>query len=157
MGEDMPSYAKPPRDDDEYFERMSHAIFQAGLNWEMVEKKWPSFRKAFSDFSVDKVARFSERKFNALMEDTSIVRNGAKIKSVIINANAFKKVRAEFGSFPKYIKSFHGDEARMADDLQQRFRHLGPSSARMYMWLIGMNLKPNAEEKAWLSKHHSPH
>jgi DNA-3-methyladenine glycosylase I len=61
--------AAPPKDDRGYFDLMSKAIFTAGLNWTVVEKKWPSFRKAFSGFSPEKVAKLSERDVKALMED----------------------------------------------------------------------------------------
>ena len=68
-----------PRDDAEYFERMTKSIFTAGLNWEVVEKKWPSFRKAFSDFAPAKVAKISGAQVKALMGDPGIVRNERKI------------------------------------------------------------------------------
>src|SRR5207244_13474119 len=58
----MPGWkAVPPKDDHGYLDLMSRAIFSAGLNWRMVEKKWPHFRTAFRDFSPEKVARLSER------------------------------------------------------------------------------------------------
>lgn len=50
-----------PKDDYGYLERMSRAIFAAGLNWKMIDNKWPEFKRAFSGFSVAKVARLSER------------------------------------------------------------------------------------------------
>ena len=59
----------PPEDDQGYLDVMSKAIFTAGLNWSMVEKKWPNFRKAFADFSPKKVANLSERGVTALMEN----------------------------------------------------------------------------------------
>src|SRR2546426_3467111 len=58
----MPGWkAVPPKNDQGYLDLMSRAIFTAGLNWSMVEKKWPHFRKAFRDFSPERVARLSER------------------------------------------------------------------------------------------------
>ena len=75
--------AEPPEDDDGYFERMTKAIFQAGLNWRMIENKWPNFRKAFDQFSAKRVSSFGEKEVKALMGDTGIVRNERKIRSVI--------------------------------------------------------------------------
>src|SRR5207247_1623214 len=78
----MPGWkAGPPKDDHGYLDLMSRAIFSAGLNWRMIEKKWPHFRKAFRDFSPEKVARLSERDIRALMQDPGIVRNEKKIRS----------------------------------------------------------------------------
>lgn len=47
---------KKPTDDDDYFENMTRVIFQAGLSWKMIGRKWPSFRRAFKDFAIDEVA-----------------------------------------------------------------------------------------------------
>src|SRR5579862_4535533 len=76
-----------PKTDDEYFERMTRALFQAGLNWKMIENKWPNFQKAFSQFSIKKVAKYDDAKLEELMSDSGIVRNEGKIRSTIYNAN----------------------------------------------------------------------
>jgi 3-methyladenine DNA glycosylase Tag len=149
----MPWSPNPPKNDNEYFEKLTHAVFQAGLNWKMVENKWPAFRKAFSNFSIDKVAGYGMKDIEVLMGNKEIIRNERKIESTIFNAQEFQKIRKEFGSFSKYVSSFRGSDSDLSDNLQERFRHLGASSARMYMWMIGIKLKPTAEEKAWLSKH----
>ena len=52
---------KPPKDDAEYFERLTKSVFTAGLNWTVVENKWPDFQKAFAQFSLPKVAKFNGR------------------------------------------------------------------------------------------------
>lgn len=145
--------ADKPKTDDGYFERMNHAIFQAGLNWSMIEKKWPNFEKAFAGFSVSKVAGFNEAKVKALMSDPSIVRNEKKIRSSIANAKEFLSVKKEFGSFQAYLDSFKKDEEGLISDLQKRFRHLGESSSRMYLYMVGKELTPTKEEKRWLSGH----
>lgn len=88
----------PPKDDDEYFERMSHAIFEAGLNWKMIQKKWPNFNKAFSNFSIGKIAKFTEKDVASLMKDAGIVRNEKKIRATIYNAQEFQRIAQEFGS-----------------------------------------------------------
>ena len=33
-----------PKDDDGYFEEMSKMVFRAGLNWSVIEKKWPDIK-----------------------------------------------------------------------------------------------------------------
>ena len=38
-----------PTSDNEYFEALTLNIFRAGLDWRMVEKKWPAIRGAFAD------------------------------------------------------------------------------------------------------------
>ena len=144
---------KPPKNDDEYFERMTKSIFTAGLNWSVVDKKWPSFQKAFVQFSPGKIAKFAEKNVSALMNDTGIVRNERKIKATVHNASEVLKLQKEHGSFAKYIGSFGKDEERLLSDLQEKFQHLGVSTARTFLWSVGYQLTPNSEEKKWMAGH----
>lgn len=151
----MPEWkVEPPRNDNEYFERMTRAIFQAGLNWSMIENKWKNFRRAFSGFSVSKLAKLGERDVRSLMRDHAIVRNEKKIRSTIYNAQETLKVKQEFGSFRQYFNSFDGDHAKLIANLQERFHHLGPSSARVFVMMSGVKLKPTKEELNWHAKKH---
>lgn len=86
------------------------------------------------------------------MKDSGIVRNEKKIRATVHNAGEFARVGREFGSFKKYLQSFGKDEQKLQEDLQERFHHLGPSSARMFLWLAGHPPTPNKEEKAWLAE-----
>src|SRR5437879_6704184 len=119
--------AKPPRGDEEYFERMTRAVFTAGLNWRMIEKKWPNFQKAFSGFTLPKVAKFSERDIRALLKDESIVRNEKKIRATIHNAEQVLALAKEFGSFRDYRGSSGKKEDSQEEDLQSRFQHVDRS------------------------------
>jgi len=144
-----------PRDDAEYFERLTKFIFSAGLNWSMIEKKWPNFRAAFAEFSPGKVAKFSPKEVKGLMNDTRIVRNEKKITATVHNAAEFVKLQKEFGSFQGYVDAFGKDDERLMTDVQERFRHLGHSTARMFLWSAGCKLTPTAEEKKWMAGHKS--
>ncbi len=91
-----PEYAKyhddewgvPVRNDRELYERLVLEGFQSGLSWITVLRKRDNFRKAFSDFEVERVARFSEKKIQSLLQDEGIIRHRGKIEAAIKNANA---------------------------------------------------------------------
>ncbi|QQG48763.1 MAG: DNA-3-methyladenine glycosylase I [archaeon] len=144
---------KPASTDDEYLARMSRAMFAAGLNWRMIENKWPNFMEAFEGFSPAAVSKMTEKDVSRLMKDTGIVRNEKKVRATIHNAGEVVKLKKEFGSFKKYLDSFGKEEDRLQEDLQERFHHIGPSSARMFLWLAGYPLAPNREEKSWIASH----
>ncbi len=72
-----------PKNDDGYFEQMAKAVFRSGFNWQVIEKKWPDFQKAFSGFSIQKVAKFNEDDIDRLMKDKGVVRNYRKIIMVV--------------------------------------------------------------------------
>ena len=96
----------PVYDDDKLFEFLILETFQAGLSWITVLKKRENFRKAFDNFDYKKIAKYSEDKYEELLQDAGIIRNKLKIKATIANAQAFMKVQEEFGTFSKYIWDF---------------------------------------------------
>ena len=99
-------WGKPVYDDETIFEFLILETFQAGLSWYTVLAKRENFRKAFDNFDLIKIANYSEDKMAKLAEDAGIIRNKLKIKATVTNAQAFIKVREEFGSFSKYIWGF---------------------------------------------------
>ncbi|MDP4220505.1 MAG: DNA-3-methyladenine glycosylase I [Bacteroidota bacterium] len=96
----------PLHDDVKLFEFLVLEGAQAGLSWLTVLKKREGYRKAFSGFDPEKVARFTEKKIERLLQDASIIRNNLKVRSAVTNAKAYLKVQEEFGSFDKYIWQF---------------------------------------------------
>lgn len=96
----------PVHDDKKHFEFLVLDAFQAGLSWKTILYRREGFRKGFADFDVEKVARFTEKKLEKLMQDESIIRNRLKIWGTVKNARAFIQVQKEFGSFDKYIWQF---------------------------------------------------
>src|ERR1017187_8060779 len=53
----------------DYLEIMTMAVFQAGMSWALVHKKWPGFRNAFSDFDPRTISRFGVADVARLLED----------------------------------------------------------------------------------------
>ena len=132
-----------PANDDGYFENMARVIFQAGLNWRMIETKWPSFLNAFANFSVDRVAGFTPNDLNRPMRDPGIIRNERKILSLLSNALEFQRVRAEYGSFRKYLDSLDkgNNYDAVVKELSKRFHHLGKSTAFFFLYSVGESIK----------------
>jgi len=148
----------PVHRDSKLFEFMVLDAFQAGLSWAIILRKREGFRKAFAGFDPAKVARFTPKKVERLLQDPGIVRNRLKVESTVSNAKAFLKVQKEFGSFNKYIWQFTGGKPkvnrlrRLADyqaaspesdamsrDLKARgFRFVGTTICYAFMQAAGM-------------------
>ena len=96
----------PVYDDATLFEFLVLETFQAGLSWITILRKRENFRKAFDNFDYKKIAKYSEEKYEALLQDAGIIRNKLKIKATISNAQAFIQIQQEYGSFSKYIWDF---------------------------------------------------
>jgi len=115
----------PVHDDRKHFEFMLLDAFQAGLSWLTILRKRKNFRKAFDDFDFEKIALYDEAKIQSLLQDEGIIRNRLKIHAAVKNANAFKKIREEFGSFDQYIWAFLDHKP-----VQNHFTTLGEIPAR---------------------------
>ena len=96
----------PVLDDRTLFEFLVLESAQAGLSWYTILKRREGYRKAFANFDVEKVAKFTEQDEARLIEDTGIIRNKLKIKSTVTNAQFFIEIQREFGSFSQYVWSF---------------------------------------------------
>lgn len=99
-------WGKPVYDDQKLFEFLMLESFQAGLSWITILRKRENFRAAFDNFDYKKIANYSEKKQEDLLQDAGIIRNKLKVKAAISNAQAFIKIQEEFGSFSKYIWGF---------------------------------------------------
>ena len=134
--------SRPPND-GKYFENMTRVIFQAGLSWKTIEKKWPNFRKAFKNFSIEKVAKLKETDVEKLKNNKDIIRNKSKIEATISNAKEFKKIKKESGSFQKFLDSLDktNNYAIVIKELSKRFKRLGSSSAFIFLYSVGEDIK----------------
>ncbi len=96
----------PVHDDQKLFEFLVLEGAQAGLSWSTILRKREGYRRAFANFEVERVARFTPAKLARLMLDAGIVRNRLKLESAVKNARAFLAVQREFGSFSAYQWGF---------------------------------------------------
>ena len=96
----------PVTDDRTQFEFLILEGAQAGLSWSTILNKRDGYRKAFADFDPEKVARYTPRRIDKLLQDPGIVRNRLKVESAVGNAQAFLKLQDDIGSFSDYIWGF---------------------------------------------------
>jgi DNA-3-methyladenine glycosylase I len=114
-------YGFPLDDDNKLFERLMFEINQAGLNWILILKKQNNFRKAFHNYSLEKVAAYSDTDFERLMHDDGIIRNKLKIKAAVDNANAILRIKDEHGSFRRWLDN-RSLEMKDLDDWTKLFK-----------------------------------
>ena len=142
----------PPPEDAGYFALLTKTIFRAGLNWQVIENKWPAFEAAFARFDADAVADYQEADADRLVADRSIVRNYKKILATIDNAVEIQKIRVEHGSFQHYLAALARDgEGSMVKALSKRFAHLGESTSVTFLRSVGYEMPEHA--LAWHRRH----
>lgn len=93
----------PVHDDIRHFEFLILEGAQAGLSWSTILKKRSGYRKLFAEFDPQKVARFTEKRFETILQNPAIIRNRAKVTAAVNNARRFIRLQEEFGSFDAYI------------------------------------------------------
>jgi len=148
----------PVHDDRKHFEFLVLEAAQAGLSWSIVLKKREGYRRAFSEFDPQKVARYTEKRIQKLTLDPTIIRNRMKIEAVVRNARAFLTIQEEAGSFEAYcwrfvdgrpkvnrwksmrqIPSSSRESDKFSKDLKNRgFTFVGSTIIYAHMQAVGM-------------------
>src|ERR1700756_5814403 len=133
---DMKALAKLT--DDRVLAEMTQRVFSAGFAWSVIENKWDGFEKAFLGFRPAKLIFQPDDFWHALLSDTGIVRNGAKISSVRENAAFVQEISKEHGSFGKFLAGWpSSDEIGLLNLLAKRGSRLGGNTGQMFLRFVG--------------------
>jgi 3-methyladenine DNA glycosylase Tag len=134
---------KPPAEiasipDDRILAEMTRRIFYAGFSSKVIDDKWPAFEKGFSNFDPNACAFMSDEHFDQLIQDRGIVRNGAKIRSVQVNARFLLAQKETHGSAARFFADWpDADYVGLLDVLKKRASHLGGDAAGRFLRGIG--------------------
>ena len=144
----------PVGDDQRLFEKLCLESFQSGLSWRTILAKRENFRKAFHQFDFNRIARYSERDVERLLQDEGIVRHRGKIEAVINNARMAKELVKQEGSIAAYVWRFEPDPDQLpAPQTQstspesvalskalkkQGWKFVGPTTVYAFMQAMGL-------------------
>jgi DNA-3-methyladenine glycosylase I len=147
----------PNGDSQKLFEKIILEGFQAGLSWITILRKREHFRKVFDGFDAAKIARYSQKKKDALLADPGIIRNRLKVDAAVQNAKAYLDLseKQSFASFLwdfvdgvpvqngfKSLKDVPGStdvSKAISKELKARgFRFVGPTTVYAMMQAAGM-------------------
>ena len=148
----------PVHGDKKHFEFLTLEAAQAGLSWATILKRREGYTRAFANFYPKKVALYTDKDVEKLMQNSAIIRNRLKINAAINNAKIFLLVQKEFGTFDSYIWSFvkgkpiinkwkniseipatSNESEALSKDLKKRgFRFVGPTIIYAHMQAVGM-------------------
>lgn len=151
-------WGTPVHDDRTLFELLILEGFQAGLTWELILKRREALKKAFDNFDPNKIAKYTDKDIQRLLNNPTVIRNKAKVSAAINNAHRFKEIQKEFGSFDAFIWRFvkgktidhrlkdfshapaASDESRtMSAKLKERgFKFVGPTICYAFMQAVGL-------------------
>jgi len=148
----------PVHDDRRLFEMLILEGAQAGLSWITILRRREGYRRAFDGFDPERIARYTERKKAALLQDEGIIRNRAKVDAAVQNARAFLEIREEGSDFDRFLWDLVGGKPKqnrwkemkevppetpeskaMSKELKRRgFKFVGPTICYAFMQAVGM-------------------
>jgi DNA-3-methyladenine glycosylase I len=143
----------PVSDDHRLFEKLSLEGFQSGLSWRTILAKRESFRAAFHNFDLARIARFTERDVDRLLTDEGIVRHRGKIEAVINNARQAQDLVKQEGSLAAFVwryepinqlaksqpASTSAESIALSKDLKKRgWKFVGPTTVYAFMQAMGL-------------------
>ena len=149
----------PEYDDRALFEKLILDGFQAGLSWRTILYKRENFRKAFDGFNPEKIARYTPKKIERLLNNAGIIRSKTKIDATIGNARVWlDMMETGHGSFSDYLWAFvdgapivnevedyrdhvvkSPESEAMSKDLKKRgFKFCGPVIVYAFMQAVGL-------------------
>jgi DNA-3-methyladenine glycosylase I len=148
----------PVHDDRKLFEMLILEGAQAGLSWITILRRRESYRQAFDGFDPERIARYTPKKIEKLLEDPGIIRNRLKVEGTVRNAQAFLELRDEAGSLDAFLWRFVGgkplqnrraslgevpaetaESKAMSKELRRRgFTFVGPTILYAFMQAVGM-------------------
>jgi DNA-3-methyladenine glycosylase I len=144
----------PVVDDTRLFEKICLEGFQSGLSWRTILTKRENFRRAFEGFDFHRVARFTEKRVERLLQDEGIVRHRGKIEATINNAQCAIRLQAEHGSLAAYFWPYEAkrpaaeraqavsvspESIALSKDLKKRgWKFVGPTTVYAFMQAMGL-------------------
>jgi DNA-3-methyladenine glycosylase I len=144
----------PVENDHRLFEKLSLEGFQSGLSWRTILAKRENFRAAFDGFDFDRVARFTARDVERLLQDKGIVRHRGKIEAVVNNARQARDLVDRHGSLAAFFWRYEPDPGGLAapqtastssesialsKDLKKRgWKFVGPTTVYAFMQAMGL-------------------
>src|SRR5262245_21581883 len=148
----------PEYDDRALYEKLILDGFQAGLSWITILRKRENFRRAFDAFEPAKIARYTPKKIERLMQDEGIVRNRMKVEGAVLSARAWLDIMDDvpdvsdlLGDYPdgkpkvnhlsshKQIPAETELPRTISKELKRRgFKFCGPTIVYAFMQAVGM-------------------
>ena len=148
----------PEYDDRALYEKLVLDGFQAGLSWITILRKRENFRRAFDGFDPEKIARYTPKRVEKLMQDAGIVRNRLKIEGAILSARAWLDIMEKGPGFSPLLWDYVAGKPKVnhfkthksvpaetpvskaiSKELGKRgFKFVGPTIVYAFMQAVGM-------------------
>lgn len=126
-----------PSHDDQVFELLTAAVFQARFRPDVVRTRWPKIRDGFAHFELEVVASWPDEKETELMEFLGMIRNPKKIRATLLNARELKALSRQYGNLQSYLRAFDRDQEALTRHIDTWAHYIGAPSIRWFVQACG--------------------
>ena len=124
--------------DDRWLSGMAKAVFRAGINWKIVEHKWPGIEVAFDGFVPRGVAFLSDDDLDDLLKDTRVIRHWRKLQAIRTNAQYLVDLATEHGTAAKFFAQYpSSDYVGLLQDIKTHAAFLGGTTGQYFLREMG--------------------
>ena len=126
--------------DAHYLERLTRCIFVSGFSSKVIRSKWDGFMDVFQEFDLKKLSEFEDEDWQAMAEDTRIIRNKRKIQAVRDNLYMVTKISKEHNGFGKFIVSWGAqNQIGLMKLLNEQGNQIGDNTSQYFLRYIGID------------------
>ena len=126
--------------DSAWLSAVSMAVFQAGFNWSVVEKKWPRIEEIFRGFDLTYCRFLSDEALEDILKQDGMISHWKKTKSIQRNADFFTQLSNENNGLGNYFSQWKmADYANNIRSLQKGGDRLGGKTCQVFLRRMGVD------------------
>jgi DNA-3-methyladenine glycosylase I len=130
--------------DSFFYEKLVATIHVSGYKVSILRNRWDDIKKAFSNYDLAAVSRFTNDDLARMMKNPKLIKNKRKLKACIENAKIMAAISIENGSFGNYLEKYKNNLDDLAGILINKFHFLGRVLVFNYLKEVGIDaIKPD--------------
>lgn len=125
---------------DRWLSAFSMKVFQCGISWDVVRKKWPNFEELFFQFRVEPLLMLSQEQWETKAQDKAIIRHLTKVMSIADNAHMIHSASIEYGSFGNMVAQWPANDViGLWEYLKKNGKRLGGNTGPYALRQLGVD------------------
>lgn len=126
--------------DAHYLERLTRCIFVSGFSSQVIRSKWDGFMDVFQEFDLNKLVELEDEDWQAMTEDTRIIRNKRKIQAVRENLKMVQDLSKEHGGFGRFMVLWGAEnQIGLMKLLNEQGNQIGDNTSQYFLRYIGID------------------
>lgn len=124
--------------DDRWLACFTEKVFQCGISWSVVRKKWPNFEQIFFGFDIEKMLLMPDAMWEKKAQDPQIIRHLTKVMTIPANARMIQQAQKTHGSFATMIADWPTDDITgLWNYLKKHGKRLGGNTGAYSLRVMG--------------------